>query len=250
MRQIRGPATGFPMVNPCQGKTRRYAQPMQHDEPAYPTFARSERVADATIHILGIAGALTGTIWLIVWSYGRITGGQTFALSVYGLTVTAAFLASAIYHFTPWENLRPAFRRADHAAIYLKIAGTYTPLVVTIGGLSSYLVLVAVWALAMIGLLGKLFFWRNPNRNGIALYLSMGWLSVLLAGSLIAALPISALVLMASGGLLYTFGVVFHLWENLKFSNAIWHGFVLTASVCFFAAIAIAIALGLSASAT
>ena len=218
---------------------------MQHDEPQYPAYARAERVADATMHILGVAGALTGTIWLIIWAYGQVGGGQTFALSVYGATLIAGFLASGVYHFTPWETWRPTFRRLDHAAIYLKIAGTYTPLVVMVGSLTSYLVLLVVWVLAGFGMTRKLWFWRNPNQNGIALYLLMGWLSVLLAGSLFAILPVSALILIAAGGLLYTFGVVFHIWESLKFSNAIWHGFVLSASICFF----IAIALGVQASA-
>ena len=214
---------------------------MQHEEPSYPIFARSERVADATMHILGLGGALTGTIWMVIWTWGHVSGGQTIALSIYGATLIAAFFASGIYRFTPWEHSRATFRRMDHAAIYLKIAGTYTPLVVMIGSLTSYLVLAAIWGLALFGMARKLWFWHNPNSNGIALYLIMGWLSVLLAGSLFYTLPVSALILIAVGGLLYTFGVIFHVWENLKFSNAIWHGFVLTASVCFFVAIALGV---------
>ena len=212
---------------------------MQQPEPSYPVYARSERMADATMHILGLAGALTGAIWLIIWAFERVSGGHTLALTVYGVALVAGFAASGIYHFTPWEHLRPAFRRLDHAAIYLKIAGTYTPLVAMIGSASSYLVLAAVWALAVFGVIRKLWFWHNPGKNGIALYLIMGWLSVLLAGSLFHALPGAALALIAAGGLLYTVGVAFHVWESLKFSNAIWHGFVLSASVCFFIAIAL-----------
>ena len=212
---------------------------MQQPEPSYPVYARSERMADATMHILGLAGALTGAIWLIIWGFGRVGGGHTLALTVYGVALVAGFAASGIYHFTPWEHLRPAFRRLDHAAIYLKIAGTYTPLVAMIGSATSYLVLAAVWALAVFGVIRKLWFWHNPGKNGIALYLIMGWLSVLLAGSLFHALPGAALALIAAGGLLYTVGVAFHVWESLKFSNAIWHGFVLSASVCFFIAIAL-----------
>ncbi|WP_137701129.1 PAQR family membrane homeostasis protein TrhA [Marimonas lutisalis] len=213
---------------------------MSQPHPSYPVYARSERVADAAMHILGIAGALTGTVWLIIWSWGHISGGQTVALSVYGATLIAGFLASGIYHFTPWEDWRTTFRRMDHAAIYLKIAGTYTPLVVMIGSVTSYVVLAIVWALAAFGMARKLWFWHNPNQNGITLYLVMGWLSVLLVGSLFAILPGAALALIAAGGLLYTLGVLFHVWENLKFSNAIWHGFVLGASTCFFIAITLA----------
>lgn len=206
-------------------------------EPRYPVYARSERVADAILHVLGVAGALTGAIWLIVWAAMHIGGVETFALSVYGVTLIFGFVASGIYHFTPWEPLRPMFRRLDHAAIYFKIAGTYTPFVVMIGSVSSYLVLATVWALAAVGATRKLFFWADPGRNGVALYLVMGWLSVLLAGALVAALPGRALALIAAGGALYTIGVLFHVREGMKFGNAIWHGFVLAASVCFFAAI-------------
>lgn len=213
-------------------------------EPDYPTYARAERVADAALHILGIGLALTGSVWLVAWSFGQVSGGQSLALTVYAATLVAGFMASAIYHFTPWESRRAVFRRLDHAAIYLKIAGTYTPLVVLIGSLTSYAVLALVWALAGFGVIRKLWFWHNPKRNGIALYLAMGWLSVLLAGSLLVILPGPALALICAGGLLYTLGVVFHVWEGLKYSNAIWHGFVLVASVCFFAAIALGVRAG------
>lgn len=234
---------------PCKADANPQSEkgPMQQREPTYPVFARSERVADAILHLLGLAGALAGTIWLIVWTWSRVGGGGTVVLSVYGVTLIAGFLASGIYHFTPWEPLRPVFRRLDHAAIYLKIAGTYTPLVFMIGSVTSYLVLGAVWILAAVGVTRKLFFWANPHRNGITLYLVMGWLSVLLMGSLYAILPGAALGLIAAGGLLYTAGVIFHVWENLKFSNAIWHGFVLSASACFFIAIALAVAGGSAA---
>lgn len=210
---------------------------MEKPDPVYPTYATSERIADGTMHALGVTGALIGTVWLMTFAYGRVSGGEGVALGIYCLTLMAAFLASAIYHMTPWENLRPTLRRIDHAAIYLKIAGTYTPLVVMIGSLSSYLVLTTVWGLAVFGMVRKLFFWHNKHRSGVWLYLVMGWISVALIGSLIPIVPLSTIILIAVGGGLYTLGAVFHVWESLKFSNAIWHGFVVAASVCFFIAI-------------
>jgi hemolysin III len=208
----------------------------------YPTYARSERIADGTMHAVGVLGAITGAVVLIVWSAGTATPGQIAALSVYGATLIATFVASAFYHMTPWEGIRPVLRRFDHAAIYLKIAGTYTPLVVMIGSGFAYVILAIVWGLAVIGMVLKLFFWRTPGRFGPALYLVMGWLSLALIWSLWPIVPVSAMVLMALGGLLYTAGVPFYASETLKFSIAIWHGFVVTASACFFAAIAIATA--------
>lgn len=203
----------------------------------YPAYARSERIADGTMHALGVIGALTGAIVLTLWSRGHVSGGQSLALAVYGAALVGTFVASAFYHMTPWENLRPLLHRIDHAAIHLKIAGTYTPLVVMIGSLSSYLVLALVWALALFGVAQNLWFARGPGRFATLIYLIMGWLSLLLIWSLMPLLPGPALGLIAAGGLLYTLGVVFFRWDSLKFSNAIWHAFVLAASVCFYGAI-------------
>lgn len=208
----------------------------------YPTYARSERIADGTMHAVGVLGAIIGAVILIIWSAGHASTGQIAALSIYGATLIATFVASAFYHMTPWETIRPILRRFDHAAIYLKIAGTYTPLVVMVGSGFAYAVLGVVWALAVIGIVLKLFFWRTPGRFGPALYLIMGWLSLALIWSLWPILPTSAIVLIALGGLLYTAGVPFYASKTLKFSIAIWHGFVVTASACFFMAIAIATA--------
>lgn len=208
----------------------------------YPTYARSERIADGTMHAVGVLGAITGAIVLIIWSLGTATPGQIAAICVYGATLIATFVASAFYHMTPWEGIRPLLRRFDHAAIYLKIAGTYTPLVVMIGSGFAYVILAIVWGLAVIGMTLKLFFWQTPGRFGPALYLIMGWLSLALVWSLWPVVPVAAMVLIAVGGLLYTAGVPFYASETLKFSIAIWHGFVVAASACFFAAIAIATA--------
>jgi hemolysin III len=205
----------------------------------YPTYAKSERIADGTMHAIGVLGALTGAIVLVFWSAGTASGAQIVAIAVYGATLIATFAASAFYHFTPWEQIRPLLRRFDHAAIYLKIAGTYTPLVVMIGSGFAYAVLAIVWTLATIGVVLKMFFWQTPGRFGPALYLIMGWLSLALIWSLWPIVPVSALVLMAVGGLLYTAGVPFYASETMKYSIAIWHGFVVAASACFFAAIAI-----------
>ena len=208
----------------------------------YPAYARSERIADGTMHAIGVLGALTGAIVLLAWSADVATPAQIMALAVYGATLIATFVASAFYHFTPWLEIRPLLRRIDHAAIYLKIAGTYTPLVVMIGTGFAYAVLAVVWALAMIGMVLKLFFWRTPGRFGPALYLIMGWLSLALIWSLWPIVPVSAIILMAVGGFLYTLGVPFYASEMMKYAIAIWHGFVVTASACFFAAIAISVA--------
>lgn len=206
----------------------------------YPTHALPERLADGAMHAIGVIGALCGAVVLIIWASGLGNPGQIIAVSVYGATLIATFVASALYHMTPWHGVRPLLRRFDHAAIYLKIAGTYTPLVVLIGTGFAYAVLAIVWALAVVGMVIKLFFWRTPGRFGPALYLVMGWLSLALIWSLWPLVPGAAMGLIVLGGLLYTGGVPFYASETLRFSTAIWHGFVVAASGCFFAAIALA----------
>lgn len=202
----------------------------------YPTYTRSERVADGSMHAIGVTGAVLGAIMLLVWSVPDASPWEVTAIAVYAATLIGTFTASAFYHMTPWESLRPTLRRIDHAAIYLKIAGTYTPLVVMIGSGLAYVVLAVVWALAVIGMVLKLVFWSTPGQFGPALYLIMGWMSVVLVWSSWEALPFGYIL---AGGLLYTVGVVFHAAKNMKFANAIWHGFVVAASACFFVAITV-----------
>lgn len=205
----------------------------------YPAYARSERIADAAVHAIGVAFALAGASLLTAFALMHADSGRALAVGIYGLALIATFLASACYHMTPWEHLRPTLRRLDHAAIFLKIAGTCTPLAALVGGAFSWTVLAVVWVVALGGALSKMLWWHEPGRLGLLLYLALGWLGVLLLWPLAAKLPPPALLLTALGGCLYTLGVVFFAWESLKFSNAIWHAFVLVASGCFFAAIAL-----------
>lgn len=213
---------------------------MTHTDP-YPTYTRSERIADGAMHVAGVGFALVGTTILIAVALGRTDGATVAAIAIYGVALTGSFVASACYHFTPWDGPRPLLRRIDHAAIYVKIAGTYTPLVVMIGSAFAYGVLGVVWVLAVAGAVAKLFFWARPTRWGVALYVGLGWLSVALLTSLVPIIPALALALLVMGGLVYSVGAVVFSLEDLKFQNAIWHGFVLVASGCFFAAIAMGV---------
>lgn len=199
----------------------------------YPTATIPERIADGAVHILGVTGAILGTIFLL--NIGQLTP----AIAIYGIALIATFSASAIYNMMPFDAPRPLLRRIDHAAIYLKIAGTYTPLVVMIGSGFAYLILAIVWGLAALGITLKLFFWRSPGRFGPALYLIMGWLSIGLIWQLVPIAPANVVWLIAAGGLIYTLGVPVYAAKSMPFSTAIWHGLVVVASACFFAAIAL-----------
>ncbi|ROU02493.1 PAQR family membrane homeostasis protein TrhA [Histidinibacterium lentulum] len=204
---------------------------------AYPVYSRPEKVADGVMHLVGTGFAITGAVLLIVLASGARPPGMVAAVSVYGAAMTLSFVISACYHMTPWERLRPGLRRLDHAAIFLKIAGTYTPLVALIGSTFAWAVLGIVWTLAAAGALIKLFIARAPGRLNTVLYLVLGWSSLALIWPLAQELPAGGTTLVFAGGLLYTAGTVFLHWENLRYQNAVWHGFVLAASACFFAAI-------------
>lgn len=203
----------------------------------YTDYSRGERIADGIMHMIGIGSTLGATVILIklVANTGTLT--DLIAVLIYGTVMLIAFCASAAYHMTPWEHLRPLFRRLDHAAIFLKIAGTYTPLVMLIGSHFSYFILGMVWLVALYGVIRKVFYWSTPGNGSIALYLSLGWASLALAYPMTQTIPTLSFWLVIAGGVTYTVGVIFYKWESLKFSNAIWHAFVIAASTSIFIAI-------------
>lgn len=202
----------------------------------YPAYSRAERIADGIMHAIGTTLAITGAVLLVVLVSGSHPAGTTAAVAVYAGALIATFVASACYHMTPWEAARPALRRLDHAAIYLKIAGTYTPLVALIGTAFGWIMLAIVWTLATIGAVAKLILPRS-GRFSTLLYLGLGWLSLALMWPLAQRLPSGGTALIFAGGLLYSAGTLVLSREGLRYQNAIWHFFVLAASGCFFAAI-------------
>jgi hemolysin III len=200
-------------------------------------YSYAERLSDTIIHVIGLAAVaiavpiLIGLVVLERGDWASIT-----AVSVYGASLTAMLISSAIYNISTAEDWAPIFKRMDHSAIYMKIAGTYTPLVALTGG-AGLPFLAGLWTAALGGTSMKII---APNRLrwlGLTLYLGMGWAGVFAGADVIDGLTGPVLTLVIIGGLLYTLGVVFFLWEALPFHNTIWHGFVLVASICLYAAI-------------
>jgi len=161
------------------------------------------------------------------------------AFSIYGGTLVLLYAASTLYHASRHPRTKHVLRVLDHAAIYLLIAGSYTPFaLLSLDGWVSVVLLTAVWSLALVGCVFKLFFTGRFERLSLAIYLGMGWLAVVVAKPVMDALPLAALALLVAGGILYTAGVLFYAWQRLPYNHAIWHVFVLAASICHFAAIA------------
>ncbi|KIQ69606.1 PAQR family membrane homeostasis protein TrhA [Wenxinia marina] len=202
----------------------------------YPDYTRDERIADALVHVLGIALGTAGTATLL--SRLSLTPEARLALTVYGAAITLSFVASALYHFPPVPAARPLFRRLDHAAIFLKIAGTVTPLAVLAGTTLAHATLWAAWTAALAGALVKLFLWRPGRDAGLVFYLALAWPAALTLWPLAQRAPVATPALILLGAALYLLGLVVFLRERLRFAQAIWHGLVLAATAAVFAGIA------------
>jgi hemolysin III len=197
-----------------------------------------EHFADGAVHVLGVALVVGAVSALIVWASLRTPEGGIWPLVIYGLGLLTSFSLSAAYNLTLHAPTRRILRRFDHAAIYLLIAATYTPMaLIGMGGVSGWVLTGAVWLLAAIGMVMKLGFFHRSERSGFILYLAMGWLGVLAAWPLFSALSVTALVLVVVGGLTYTLGTLFYHSERIPFSRAIWHSHVLAAAATHYAAV-------------
>ncbi|MEM1161458.1 MAG: hemolysin III family protein [Pseudomonadota bacterium] len=212
-------------------------------------YSRSEEVADATVHVIGVIGALLAVpVMVTLAAVWRDDGYFIAAVSIYGASLLAMLAFSASYNLTfvrrPGARILDLLRRLDHGAIYVKIAGTYTPYAVIAGGPLGRWMLVGVWSGALLGLAGKLFAPDRWERLSIALYLALGWAFVFAAGPISQEITTATLVLILVGGGLYSLGVIFHLWNRLPFQNAIWHLFVLVASFVFYSAMIVEVSIG------
>ena len=204
----------------------------------FPEYTFRERVADGCIHAVSVAASLVALITLLIIGVKSHALLWVVSLTIYGLALVATFGFSAGYHLVVRPKLKELLRRFDHAAIFLMIAGTYTPFVLIKMNTSWGLGLLAVvWTIAAIGIALKLLAPRFLGGLSIALYLVQGWAVLATWEPLMLALPGRVLTLLMAGGVLYTVGVVFHLWDRLPYQNAIWHGFVLLAASCHFAAV-------------
>lgn len=205
----------------------------------FPKYSFGERVADGAIHIIGVTASLSAATILVIFAFHHLPSLSLVSLSIYGVGLVAVFSCSAAYHLINKPRLKAILRRCDHAAIYLKIAGTYTPFaILKIGGTIGFGLLGFVWIISLFGATAKLLWPEHFVKTSYVLYLGLGWSGILALDPLALAISPQVLLLLAAGGGLYTIGIVFHLWENLRYHNAIWHAFVLAASSCHFAAIA------------
>lgn len=203
----------------------------------YRDQTKAEVTADAVVHALGVCfGVIAGPI-LIAHVAMQGETSTTTAICVYVATLVAMFTCSAIYNLVPNQGPGEWLRRLDHSTIYLKIAGAYTPFAaVSIGGAVGTGLLSVIWGVAAVGVALKILFPRRFDNLSILLYLAMGWAGVMVGGDIASSIEFTPMILVAIAGLLYSTGVIFHLWRALPFQNAIWHVFVLAATAVLYVA--------------
>lgn len=202
-----------------------------------PRYALAEEIASSLTHGLGIVLSIAGLATLVAVA---ALAGDRWALAasiVYGTTLILLFTASTLYHSIPHAGAKPVLRILDHAAIFLLIAGSYTPFtLVTLRGPWGYTLFGIVWTLAVIGIALELKRVRNRIVM-VLLYLAMGWVGIVAIQPLLEKLPSGGLWLLFGGGVCYTLGVPFYLWRRLPYNHALWHVFVLAGSVLQFLAV-------------
>lgn len=212
----------------------------QPNAPAVTNNGRSEELANTLSHALGLGLSVLGLIYLVLNSLHyqglqKIDLFQLVSFSIFGLSMIALYASSTLYHAAKEQDKKAKYKMWDHCAIYLLIAGTYTPfLLVTMRETVGWLFFFIIWGIALFGILLKVKFKHRFKLLRVSTYLVMGWLVVLTFSDLKAALDPEGLNLLIAGGIVYTLGVVFYLVERIPYSHAIWHLFVLGGSMCHF----------------
>ena len=202
-------------------------------------YSRGELVADRTIHLVGVAAGIAGVVVLVSLVAVRSHWADLAPVVAYSAGLVAMLSFSAAYNLNYLGPYSMLLRRLDHAAIFLMIAGTYTPFTVNgLDGAWSVAMTTLVWVLAGIGVAIKLFapLHRSTFYSAV-LYLAFGWVGLIAIQPFLNGLSVPVLVLLGVGGLLYSIGVVFHALQRLPYQNAIWHGFVLAGAAAHFAAV-------------
>ena len=202
---------------------------------------REER-ANRITHAAGLVLSLVGGPVLVGLAIRSGDPTSVASVAVYAVTLVALYAASTAYHSVTGPELKRLLRRLDHSAIFLLIAGTYTPVtMIVLEGGWGWALLGTVWVLAAAGIAWKVCCLERFPILGPVYYVAMGWLAVVALDPLMAALSTAEMAWLAAGGLAYTGGVVFYAWKRLPYNHAVWHAFVLAGSVCHFAAIALTV---------
>jgi len=202
-----------------------------------PRYTLGEDIANSVTHGLGAALSLAGTALLLLRAVHQGSARHLAAFAIFGTSLVLLHVSSTLYHALRAPRARRVFRIFDHCSIYLLIAGTYTPfLLISLWGSWGVTLLVAIWGLAVGGIVFQSVYLGRLRKSTVAVYLLMGWMIVVAAREVWLRVPRDALTLVAVGGLLYTLGVIFYALRR-PYTHAIWHLFVLGGSVSHYFAV-------------
>lgn len=194
-----------------------------------------EEIFNAITHGLGLILAVIGSIILLNFASKHFDLTKIIGFSIFGVVLIFSYTISTLYHGLIFTKAKRILKILDHSCIFLLIAGTYTPFLLTIlKGKLGLVLLLLIWILAVLGIILKVFYVHKFKRLSLVFYLFMGWIIIFAIKPMLAALPLGVVGLIALGGLFYTVGTVFYSWKKLPLSHAIWHLFVLGGSVCHF----------------
>ena len=198
-------------------------------------YSLGEEIANSITHAVGAGMSIAALVVLVMAAASAGTAWHVVSFSIFGSTLILLYLASTLYHAIPLPRAKRILKTLDHSAIFLLIAGTYTPfMLVSLRETVGWTVFGVVWLLAVTGVVLKCCFVYRFKRLSLAVYLGMGWLCVLIGRDMYATLSGASLTFLALGGLAYTLGVVFYVWKRLPYSHAIWHLFVIAGSTMHF----------------
>ncbi|MCG9554950.1 hemolysin III family protein [Vibrio sp. Isolate31] len=199
-------------------------------------YSDIEERANAITHGLGVLLGVVGLILLLIRAFDHQADTLTIAsMAVYGSSIILLFLASTLYHSITTEKTKRLLKTLDHCAIYLLIAGSYTPfLLVSLRTPLAMGLMAVIWGIALVGIIMKIAFVYRFKRLSLVTYLAMGWLSLIVVYQLAMNIEMGGLVLLALGGVIYSLGVIFYVAKRIPYNHAIWHLFVLAGCACHF----------------
>jgi len=204
----------------------------------YRKLTVGEEIFNSITHGIGVLLSIAALVLLVVHAVGKGDVWHVVSYTIYGSSMVLLYLSSTLYHSFTNEKIKNLFARFDHAAIFLLIAGTYTPFLLTVlRGTLGWTLFGIIWGVAITGVVIRSIYLTRFRKLMVALYLAMGWMFVVAVGPMMRNLPQLSIIFLFLGGIFYSAGVVFYMWRNLKYGHGIWHLFVLAGSIMHFFAV-------------
>lgn len=204
----------------------------------YRDLTSKEEIVNGITHGIGALLSVVALVVLIMVAGNYGDALQLVSFSIYGVTLILLYLSSTLYHSFSGPRIKNLFARFDHVSIFLLIAGTYTPILLTsIGGVWGWTLFGVIWGLALVGAVIRSIYLHRFRKLMVVVYLFMGWMFVIAGKQVYLSLSSISLTFLILGGVAYSVGVIFYMWRKLPYSHGIWHLFVLTGSILHFFAI-------------